>query len=941
MNTPFSRKRRGQKLSLPKRAKTGSFSFRTPRVEQLENRWLLSTISQWADSVVDYSSQYGSTSWSAAQALGEPDITRYGDQRTAWAPRARNGTTEWITLGFETPVHADGVTVRETWGNGFVTQIEARRSGTASDYQVVWAGSDTSAQGTPVDFLAAFPQTSYLVDAVRITIDTNHSTVWEEIDAVALRGSESVDGIAPTVALSDPADGAAIQQSVFNGRGYIHVTFADEGGSGVNSATVTDNGQEFALFNSTGQAITGVSVDGAGALVSGSASTYRYAFSGSFELGEVDVRFLAGGFADGAGNLNTEVTQSFTVLPQATPPSANLVNPANGTSVSIVSINGNKYMDVAFAAAGGRTINASTIVDNGSEFTLTGVAATGVSVGGVPALVAGTASTYRYTFTGQFGLGVVGVSFAGGTFADDLGTTNVSTSQSFTVTEPNLVPDAVDDVYTALVGTPLIVLLPQHSLLANDTDPQGDPLRVVSVDRSNAPGGPALVGELWVLENGLFSYTALDSDLPNLREPYPARFRYTISDGRGGTDTATVTIWVMPDENEDLVAPTTLLNNPTNGGTIAQADLNGRRYIDVNFSDTGGSGLDLATIVDGGSEFVLLNSGGTEISGVNVNGAAELVAGTTATYRYKFTGNIPEGTVNVRFLADSFADVAGNKNLTATQGFTVLGASAPPTVQLANPVNNEVIVLAVFQSRGYLDVTFVDHGGSGLNTGSITDSQPEFTLGGAGSGVTVDGAATLVSGSAATYRYLVTGSFSPGEVLVQFGGATFADNNGVVNAAVNQKFFLEVGSQWANSVVDFSSQYGTSSWSAQQAVGAPNVFAYGDQRTAWAPRPRNGTTEFITVGFETPVYADGVTVRETYGNGFVTKVEVRRAGTDTYESVWTGTDTSAQGAPADFLVTFARRNYLVDAVRITVDTNHSSSWEEIDAIALHGLVRLP
>jgi hypothetical protein len=40
---------------------------------------------------------------------------------------------------------------------------------------------------------------------------------------------------------------------------------------------------------------------------------------------------------------------------------------------------------------------------------------------------------------------------------------------------------------------------------------------------------------------------------------------------------------------------------------------------------------------------------------------------------------------------------------------------------------------------------------------------------------------------------------------------------------------------------------------------------------------------------------------------------------------------------ADFVVSFAARTYLVDAVRITVDTNHSlGTWEEIDAVQLVG-----
>ena len=140
--------------------------------------------------------------------------------------------------------------------------------------------------------------------------------------------------------------------------------------------------------------------------------------------------------------------------------------------------------------------------------------------------------------------------------------------------------------------------------------------------------------------------------------------------------------------------------------------------------------------------------------------------------------------------------------------------------------------------------------------------------------------------------------------------------------------------QWAASVIDFSSQYSSGNWSAAQTLGAPNVTSYGDYPQAWTASSENGTTEHLTLGYSTPVYANGVTVRETNGNGFVTKIEVRNAATGAFETVWSGTDSSAPGAVADFTVTFAQRTYLVDAVRVTIDTNHSTTWEEIDAVEL-------
>src|SRR5262249_20676928 len=103
---------------------------------------------------------------------------------------------------------------------------------------------------------------------------------------------------------------------------------------------------------------------------------------------------------------------------------------------------------------------------------------------------------------------------------------------------------------------------------------------------------------------------------------------------------------------------------------------------------------------------------------------------------------------------------------------------------------------------------------------------------------------------------------------------------------------------YASSVIAKSSEYSPTSWSAEQATGAPNTFTYGDNATAWTPSNPTGAAD-ITLGFAVPMYADGVTVRETYNNGFVTKIDVIYTD-DTTDTVFSGTDPSLPGAPADF-----------------------------------------
>ncbi len=151
-------------------------------------------LSQWASSVIDYSSQYSSTSWSAEQALGEPNTFSYGDIVTAWAPLNMNGTYEYITLGFDSFVYATEVMVRETDGSGFVYGLDLIDD--KGVYHSISGVNDTSPDAIS-EFRILFPQTDYLVSGVKIYVDTNLDSGWEEIDAVRLTGETGSSAAVP------------------------------------------------------------------------------------------------------------------------------------------------------------------------------------------------------------------------------------------------------------------------------------------------------------------------------------------------------------------------------------------------------------------------------------------------------------------------------------------------------------------------------------------------------------------------------------------------------------------------------------------------------------------------------------------------------------------------------------------------------------------------
>ncbi len=109
----------------------------------------------------------------------------------------------------------------------------------------------------------------------------------------------------------------------------------------------------------------------------------------------------------------------------------------------------------------------------------------------------------------------------------------------------NRPPRAVRDEVTTLMGTPVTV-----NVLANDSDPDGDPIAISSFDAVSEQGGAV------ACTASACTYTPpagfVGGDV----------FRYTISDGRGGTDSARVVVTVT--------APPTSTPTVTNTPTATQ-----------------------------------------------------------------------------------------------------------------------------------------------------------------------------------------------------------------------------------------------------------------------------------------------------------------------------------------------------------------------------------
>jgi VCBS repeat-containing protein len=117
--------------------------------------------------------------------------------------------------------------------------------------------------------------------------------------------------------------------------------------------------------------------------------------------------------------------------------------------------------------------------------------------------------------------------------ATDPGGLAATATVSIAVTPVNDAPVIRDDTFTATEDTPVTI-----DVLANDGDPDGDPLTITHVDgtpiTAGGPGVAATGGTITMTADGrlIFTPAAGFSGSPS--------FSYTVSDGRGGSATATI-----------------------------------------------------------------------------------------------------------------------------------------------------------------------------------------------------------------------------------------------------------------------------------------------------------------------------------------------------------------------------------------------------------------
>jgi len=142
--------------------------------------------------------------------------------------------------------------------------------------------------------------------------------------------------------------------------------------------------------------------------------------------------------------------------------------------------------------------------------------------------------------------------------------------------------------------------------------------------------------------------------------------------------------------------------------------------------------------------------------------------------------------------------------------------------------------------------------------------------------------------------------------------------------------------QWANTA-SATSQYGDTSWSAQQATGAPDTTECGDITTAWASASSSGI-DIITLGFSQAVQPRQVNIHQTYNPGSIVRVELLPADGSPAIALPNSTDPPGNTpCPGVFSINVSDISVLVNGVMIYLDQSNSPSWNELDAVELVGL----
>jgi VCBS repeat-containing protein len=229
---------------------------------------------------------------------------------------------------------------------------------------------------------------------------------------------------------------------------------------------------------------------------------------------------------------------------------------------------------------------------------------------------------------------------------------------NLTITPVNDDPVAGDD--TDATNADVVLNIPASSVLLNDSDPDSINLSVTSVGPASAQGADVTVnaGDIRYDPTGVGAFIALAA---GETLPVPDTFSYTVSDGNGGTDTATVSVTVTGVNDAPAAADDSGATNADTPLTIlASSVLSNDTDPDTNDSLS----ISAADVVSAQGAVVTLNAGNIRYDPTTGTGLADfiaLAAGETVSDTFSYTVSDGNGG-----------------SATATVSVTVTGVNDPP-----------------------------------------------------------------------------------------------------------------------------------------------------------------------------------------------------------------------------------------------------------------------
>lgn len=270
----------------------------------------------------------------------------------------------------------------------------------------------------------------------------------------------------------------------------------------------------------------------------------------------------------------------------------------------------------------------------------------------------------------------------------------------------NSPPTAADDLVTVDENSQSDLTA---DLLANDTDPDGDTLTVTAIDDTGVLGAVSL-------SNGVVTYEATSFfDFLSVGDTAPDQFGYTVSDGKGGTDTAIVDVTINGVNDAPVAEPDDF---DTDEDSSVSADVIANDT-DVDQNDT----LSLLSIDDTGTLGALSSSGDT------------VTYDPTGYFQF-----LAQGESAVDSFAYSVTDNHGGAD-TLTIDLTVIGVNDPPVAEAGDDrhigVSETLNITGGVTDPDTSDShTFTIAWGDGATTNSVSGSHSYGTAGDYTLGVT-------------------------------------------------------------------------------------------------------------------------------------------------------------------------------------------------------------